>query len=97
MVALCDNGGPSAATGLGGPAVPAGPGAGPTTISTARVVQQWTYDAYGAVLAAEHVVDDPNVVIPNLRVGHKGLFADRLDVGITTSGTDLPRLMHTAP
>ncbi len=90
VVALCDSGGPVVSTGLGGPAVPAGPGGGPTTINTGRVVQQLTYDAYGEVLASEQVVDDPNVVIPNLRVGHKGLFADRLDVGITTSGTDPP-------
>ena len=89
VVALCDNGGPTVATGLS-PTGAGGAATGPATIHTGRVVQQFTYDAYGAVLAAEQVVDNPNFVIPNLRVGHKGLFADRLDVGITTSGTDPP-------
>ncbi|MFN0011305.1 MAG: hypothetical protein ACKVS8_06640 [Phycisphaerales bacterium] len=89
VVALCDSGGPVVPTGLS-PTGAGGAAIGPATTSTGRVVQQFTYDAYGAVLAAEQVVDDPNVVIPNLRVGHKGLFADRLDVGITNSGTDPP-------
>ncbi|MBY0309499.1 MAG: hypothetical protein K2Q09_12215, partial [Phycisphaerales bacterium] len=96
VVALCDNGGPSAPTGLS-PTGAGGGAIGPATTHTARVVQQWTYDAYGAVLAAEQVVSDPNVVIPNLRVGHKGLFADRLDVGITTSGTQRRELRRRRP
>ncbi len=96
VVALCDNGGPTVATGLS-PTGAGGAAVGPATIPTGRVVQQFTYDAYGAVLAAEQVVSDPNVVIPNLRVGHKGLFADRLDVGITTSGTDPPPLPSGGP
>jgi hypothetical protein len=44
----------------------------------ARVAAQWTYDAYGAVVAAE-VFDAAS---PVNRCGHKGLFADRLDVGV---------------
>ncbi|MCC7390710.1 MAG: hypothetical protein IT431_18335 [Phycisphaerales bacterium] len=42
--------------------------------SIARVVGQWTYDAYGEVLSAEHLFA---FSLP--RLGHKGLFLDRLD------------------
>jgi hypothetical protein len=42
--------------------------------SIARVVGQWTFDAYGEVLSAEHLFA---FSLP--RLGHKGLFLDRLD------------------
>ncbi|MBX3381873.1 MAG: hypothetical protein KF864_00025 [Phycisphaeraceae bacterium] len=44
----------------------------------AAVSAQWTYDAYGAVID-EEVFDAAS---PVNRAGHKGLFADRLDVGV---------------
>ncbi|MBX3382759.1 MAG: hypothetical protein KF864_04525 [Phycisphaeraceae bacterium] len=44
----------------------------------AAVSAQWTYDAYGAVID-EDVFDAAS---PVNRAGHKGLFADRLDVGV---------------
>ena len=57
--------------------------------SPARVVGQWTYDAYGAALTAEHLWPHPFV-----HAGHKGLFFDRLDVGVATAGSqELPRLV----
>ena len=43
----------------------------------AWVVRQWTYDAYGAILTAEHL--GPSL---ETHVGHKGLFMDRLDVAM---------------
>src|SRR5690606_14590305 len=60
---------------------------------TARVVGQWTYDAYGAVLSADHL---HAMALPHL--GHKGLFLDRLDVGIVTgpTGPESPRLVPYA-
>jgi len=60
---------------------------------TARVVGQWTYDAYGAVLSADHLYP---MALPHL--GHKGLFLDRLDVGIVTgpTGPESPRLVPYA-
>ena len=42
----------------------------------ARVLAQWTYDAYGSVLTAEYPVLGAQP--PPLRIGHKGLFFDRL-------------------
>lgn len=41
----------------------------------ARVCAQWTYDAYGSVMSADHIhaFEKPSV-------GHKGLFVDRLDL-----------------
>jgi hypothetical protein len=42
--------------------------------SIARVVGQWTFDAYGEVLSAEHLF-----AFSRPRLGHKGLFLDRLD------------------
>ncbi len=60
----------------------------------AKVAAQWTYDAYGSVLA-ENVFDTSS---PVNRCGHKGLFADRLDVGVvvSTGGEDTDRLMPGA-
>jgi hypothetical protein len=43
----------------------------------AVAVAQWTYDAYGAVISADHLLPHPMN-----KVGHKGLFAERLDVGV---------------
>ncbi|MFG0286513.1 MAG: hypothetical protein ACF8R7_19030 [Phycisphaerales bacterium JB039] len=59
----------------------------------ARVVGQWTYDAYGAVLSADHL---HAMALPHL--GHKGLFVDRLDVGVVTGvgGPESPRLVPYA-
>ncbi len=84
VVAVCDSEGPSVATGLH-PTGAGGVGVGPATAQTGQVVAQYLYDAYGAVLIAEDL--EPH---PSFAVGHKGLFADRLDEGITTSGTDPP-------
>lgn len=60
------------------------------TNGAARVVGQWTYDPYGAVLSADHL---HSMALPHL--GHKGLFLDRLDVGIVTGygGAESPRLV----
>ena len=45
------------------------------TNGSARVCAQWTYDAYGSVMSADHIhpFEKPGV-------GHKGLFLDRLDL-----------------
>ncbi len=65
---------------------PAGTGA------QARVAAQWTYDAYGAVLTADHLYAHPW-----LHCGHKALFQDRLDLGVVnTGGTETPRLVPYA-
>ncbi len=84
VVALCDNGGPNVSTGLSS-------GAGPTSINTGRVVAQWTYDAYGNVLAAESLDDHPV-----LRVGHKGLFIDRFDAPLVYGADEPERLVPWA-
>ena len=55
------------------------------------VVRQWTYDAYGAILTAEDL--GPSLVT---HVGHKGLFVDRLDVGVEEGGGESPRLLPYA-
>jgi hypothetical protein len=49
----------------------------------ARVVGQWTYDAYGNVLSTDHL--HPHAYT---RVGHKGLIFDRLNVGVADRGDD---------
>ena len=67
----------------------AGPG------GTARVVKSWQYDAYGQCLRATDVVTPTSQYsIPINRIGHKGLFMDRLDVGLANPSTyaDNPRL-----
>jgi len=51
------------------------------------VIAQWRYDAYGAVLSAEEFSP-----APRLHLGHKGLFLDRLDVGVGSSSSEPPRL-----
>jgi len=59
----------------------------------ARVAAQWTYDAYGSVHSADHLHAHPFN-----RVGHKGLFFDRLDTGVADSATwmERPRLVPYA-
>jgi hypothetical protein len=61
---------------------------------TARVITQIVYDAHGSVIDR----DDPYGLAASagkeLRVGHKGLFFDRLDAGISdpATGQETPRL-----
>jgi hypothetical protein len=63
-----------------------------STGTAARVVQQWTYDAYGAVLNSDILASHPE-----MHCGHKGLFFDRLDAGVVdSSGNETPRLIPFA-
>lgn len=61
------------------------------------VAAQWTYDAYGSVVSADHL--SPH---PFMHAGHKGLFLDRLDVGVADSAVpgaealESPRLVPFA-
>ena len=55
--------------------VPRANGVGSIMVPTARVVAQWTYDAYGEVLSADYFAAHATC-----DVGHKGLFVDRLDM-----------------
>ena len=48
---------------------------GSVQVPTARVVAQWTYDAFGDVLSADYFAAHPTC-----DAGHKGLFVDRLDM-----------------
>jgi hypothetical protein len=58
----------------------------------ARVVAQYTYDPYGQVITHEHLHAHAW-----LHAGHKGLFVDRLDLGVANSaGDDQPRLASGA-
>ncbi|MFO0836598.1 MAG: polymorphic toxin-type HINT domain-containing protein [Phycisphaerales bacterium] len=52
------------------------------TSGTARVAGQWTYDAYGSVIFAEHLVAHAP-----LHCGHKAAFVERLDVGVYSSSS----------
>lgn len=52
------------------------------TSGTARVAGQWTYDAYGNVIFAEHLVSHQP-----LHCGHKAAFVERLDVGVYSSSS----------
>lgn len=54
----------------------------------AWVVRQWTYDAYGAILSADHIG-----LSMETHVGHKGLFMDRLDVAMGYGDQESPRLV----
>ena len=54
----------------------------------AWVVRQWTYDAYGAILSADHLG-----TAMETHVGHKGLFMDRLDVPMGYGDEESPRLV----
>jgi hypothetical protein len=60
----------------------------------AKVSAQWTYDAYGSVVTAEQF----DSTAPVNRCGHKGLFVDRLDVGVVNASTEVenPRLVSGA-
>lgn len=53
----------------------------------ARVCAQWTYDAYGGVMSADHL---HAFSVP--KFGHKGLFVDRIDAYATT----IPQLIPFA-
>jgi len=72
-------------------------GDGATPSNSARVAAQWTYDAYGSVLSADHLA--PHAF---LHCGHKGLFFDRLDVGVAdtaipgAAALETPRLVPFA-
>ena len=61
------------------------------------VAAQWTYDAYGAVVSADHLSAHPF-----MHAGHKGLFFDRLDVGVAdpavpgAGAQETPRLVPFA-
>jgi hypothetical protein len=68
---------------------------GRTSISQpAYVAAQWTWDAYGNVFSADHIFDHPFI-----SVGHKGLFVERLDVGVADASVpgsqyaDTPRIV----
>ena len=62
------------------------------TANQPAVVRQWTYDAYGAILTAEHLGASLES-----HIGHKGLFADRLDVGVgAATDPESPRLIPHA-
>jgi hypothetical protein len=65
------------------------------TSSTARVVGEWTYDAYGEPIARW---TQTNAAISEPHAGHKGLFFDRLDAGVADpySGAETPRLVADA-
>lgn len=56
--------------------------------SNVQIVRQWTYDAYGAILTAEHLGASLET-----HVGHKGLFVDRLDVAMSVDASESPRLV----
>ncbi len=58
------------------------PGTSPSSTDPSRVAGQWTFDAYGAVQSFDLLHDHPPV-----HCGHKGLFFDRLDVGVVAVGT----------
>jgi len=66
-----------AITDAGGDCVAICDAGGPPSGGSARVVGQWTYDAYGNVLSADHI--HPHAYS---RLGHKGLIFDRLDAGV---------------
>lgn len=58
---------------------------------TARIITLLVYDAYGSVIGRDDPAT-PSTGTPELRVGHKGLFFDRLDGGIAdpfTGGSTL--------
>jgi len=62
----------------------------PSSTNLARVAAQWSYDAYGSVVSAEHLYPHPL-----MHCGHKGMFFDRLDVGVIdlVSNSEIPRLI----
>ncbi|MBX3360286.1 MAG: hypothetical protein KF912_10440 [Phycisphaeraceae bacterium] len=59
------------------------------TAPIADIAGQWVYDAYGEVLVADHLLP-----FPQMHLGHKGIFIDRLDVAVVdSSGNESPRLV----
>jgi len=53
---------------------------------SARVVHSYQFDAYGQCLRANQLVANAgSFVVPYTRLGHKGLFLDRIDVGVATA------------
>ncbi len=98
---LQDDGGDVAAVcsvGLGGGAADSacvadissggGSGGGAGSAGLAFVARQYTYDAYGQVQTAAVL----NAASPPTHVGHKGLFVDRLDVGVVATALTAPSL-----
>jgi hypothetical protein len=61
------------------------------TNQSARVAAQYTYDAYGAVVTTDHIHAHAYA-----HLGHKCLFVDRLDIGVSAAGSDTPRLVPFA-
>jgi len=57
------------------------PGTSPSSTQPVKVCGQWTYNAYGAVHSFDLLATHPAV-----HCGHKGLFFDRLDVGVAEIG-----------
>jgi len=49
------------------------------------VVAQYTFDPYGSVVSAEHLLAHSGA---HLSIGHKGLFTDRLDIGVVAFNAD---------
>ncbi len=70
---------------------------GNTNNGISYVAAQWTWDAYGNVFSADHIAPHPF-----MSVGHKGLFVERLDVGVADASVpgsqvgDTPRLVPFA-
>jgi hypothetical protein len=53
---------------------------------SARVVHSYQFDAYGQCLRASQLIANSSTfVVPYTRLGHKGLFLDRIDVGVATA------------
>jgi hypothetical protein len=61
------------------------------TNQSARVAAQYTYDAYGDVVTTDHIHAHAYA-----HLGHKCLFVDRLDIGVSAGGNDTPRLVPFA-
>ncbi len=82
-------GGGGSATALCSPAMPDGNGG----VHDSIVAYQCVYDAHGMVVGATR-----HIAHPPLRLGFKGLFAERLDGGVseTMLGDDRPRLVPGA-
>ena len=61
---------------------------------TTRVITQIVYDAHGGVIDCDDPYGTAASPGKELRVGHKGLFFDRLDAGISdpATGAETPRL-----
>jgi len=56
---------------------------------SARVVHSYQFDAYGQCLRANQLVANAgSFVVPYTRLGHKGLFLDRIDVGVASGNSN---------